>query len=163
MGQHLDGVGSAGRDENGRLAVRIREMRGDDGAALGVRPVGPVAQRRVKRATELGLVGTVAAPRHDRFFQAPQDRVPEHVLPVFLADIRHVAAAVDDTGPAGEILGIGEQRAPLRLQQIDDPQILAPLLELDPGLTLPDGTALADALAALPEDEQRAERRAPLA
>lgn len=41
--------------------------------------------------------------------------------------------------------------------------VLAPLLELDPDLTLPDGTVLADALAALPEDEQRAERRAPLA
>jgi 2-amino-4-hydroxy-6-hydroxymethyldihydropteridine diphosphokinase len=41
--------------------------------------------------------------------------------------------------------------------------VLAPLLELDPNLTLPDGTVLADALAALPTDEQRAERRAPLA
>ncbi|HEX4754116.1 MAG TPA: 2-amino-4-hydroxy-6-hydroxymethyldihydropteridine diphosphokinase [Solirubrobacterales bacterium] len=41
--------------------------------------------------------------------------------------------------------------------------VLAPLLELDPGLILPDGTVLAEALAALPEDEQRAERRAPLA
>jgi 2-amino-4-hydroxy-6-hydroxymethyldihydropteridine diphosphokinase len=41
--------------------------------------------------------------------------------------------------------------------------VLAPLLELDSGLVLPDGTVLADALAALPEDEQRAERRAPLA
>jgi 2-amino-4-hydroxy-6-hydroxymethyldihydropteridine diphosphokinase len=41
--------------------------------------------------------------------------------------------------------------------------VLAPLLELDPDLTLPDGTILADALAALAEDEQRAERRAPLA
>jgi 2-amino-4-hydroxy-6-hydroxymethyldihydropteridine diphosphokinase len=41
--------------------------------------------------------------------------------------------------------------------------VLAPLLELDPDLTLPDGTVLADALAALPDDEQRAERRAPLA
>lgn len=41
--------------------------------------------------------------------------------------------------------------------------VLAPLLELDPNLTLPDGTVLADALAALPDDEQRAERRAPLA
>jgi 2-amino-4-hydroxy-6-hydroxymethyldihydropteridine diphosphokinase len=40
--------------------------------------------------------------------------------------------------------------------------VLAPLLELDPGLALPDGTVLADALAALPEEEQRAERRAPL-
>ncbi len=41
--------------------------------------------------------------------------------------------------------------------------VLAPLLELDPDLTLPDGTSLAAALAALPDDEQRAERRAPLA
>jgi hypothetical protein len=40
LGQHLDGVGPAGRDENGRLAVGIREMRGDDDAALGVRRVG---------------------------------------------------------------------------------------------------------------------------
>jgi 2-amino-4-hydroxy-6-hydroxymethyldihydropteridine diphosphokinase len=40
--------------------------------------------------------------------------------------------------------------------------VLAPLLELDPNLTLPDGTVLADALAALPEDEQRAEYRGPL-
>jgi hypothetical protein len=56
--------------------------------------------------------------------------VAERVLPVFLADIRHVAAAIYDTGPAGEILGIGEQRAPPRLQQVHDPQILALRLEL---------------------------------
>ena len=41
--------------------------------------------------------------------------------------------------------------------------VLAPLLELDPNLTLPDGTILAEALAALPEDEQRAENHGPLA
>jgi len=35
--------------------------------------------------------------------------------------------------------------------------VLAPLLELDPDLTLPDGTILSDALAAMPEDEQRVE------
>jgi 2-amino-4-hydroxy-6-hydroxymethyldihydropteridine diphosphokinase len=39
--------------------------------------------------------------------------------------------------------------------------VLAPLLELDPELTLPDGTRLAEALAALPEG-QRAERAGPL-
>jgi 2-amino-4-hydroxy-6-hydroxymethyldihydropteridine diphosphokinase len=32
--------------------------------------------------------------------------------------------------------------------------VLMPLLELDPGLTLPDGTRLADALAALPEGQR---------
>lgn len=40
--------------------------------------------------------------------------------------------------------------------------VLAPLLELDPELTLPDGTRLADSLAALPNDEQRVGRRGPL-
>jgi 2-amino-4-hydroxy-6-hydroxymethyldihydropteridine diphosphokinase len=39
--------------------------------------------------------------------------------------------------------------------------VLAPLLELDPGLALPDGTSLAAALDALGE-EQRAERVGPL-
>jgi 2-amino-4-hydroxy-6-hydroxymethyldihydropteridine diphosphokinase len=38
--------------------------------------------------------------------------------------------------------------------------VLAPLLELDPELALPDGTRLADALAALPAG-QRVERRGP--
>ncbi len=40
--------------------------------------------------------------------------------------------------------------------------VLAPLLELDPELTLPDGTRLADALAALPAHEQQVERRGTL-
>jgi 2-amino-4-hydroxy-6-hydroxymethyldihydropteridine diphosphokinase len=41
--------------------------------------------------------------------------------------------------------------------------VLVPLLELDPDLALPDGTRLADALAALPDDGQRVERVGPLA
>ena len=40
--------------------------------------------------------------------------------------------------------------------------VLAPLLELDPELSLPDGTKLIDALGALPEDEQRLSRVGPL-
>ncbi len=39
--------------------------------------------------------------------------------------------------------------------------VLAPMLELDPELTLPDGTPLANALAALPPG-QRVERQGPL-
>jgi 2-amino-4-hydroxy-6-hydroxymethyldihydropteridine diphosphokinase len=39
--------------------------------------------------------------------------------------------------------------------------VLVPLLELDPDLTLPDGTRLADALAELP-DGQRVDRAGPL-
>ncbi len=36
--------------------------------------------------------------------------------------------------------------------------VLAPLLELDPELSLPDGTKLAEGLAALPDDEQSVRR-----
>jgi 2-amino-4-hydroxy-6-hydroxymethyldihydropteridine diphosphokinase len=41
--------------------------------------------------------------------------------------------------------------------------VLEPLLELDPELALPDGTRLADCLAALPEDEQEVRRVGELA
>jgi 2-amino-4-hydroxy-6-hydroxymethyldihydropteridine diphosphokinase len=40
--------------------------------------------------------------------------------------------------------------------------VLEPLLELDPELTLPDGTKLADCLAALPEGEQEVRRAGSL-
>jgi 2-amino-4-hydroxy-6-hydroxymethyldihydropteridine diphosphokinase len=40
--------------------------------------------------------------------------------------------------------------------------VLAPLLELDPDLTLPDGTALADCLATLPAGEQEVNLLGPL-
>jgi 2-amino-4-hydroxy-6-hydroxymethyldihydropteridine diphosphokinase len=40
--------------------------------------------------------------------------------------------------------------------------VLVPLLELDPALTLPDGTVLSNCLAALPADEQRVEPRGSL-
>jgi 2-amino-4-hydroxy-6-hydroxymethyldihydropteridine diphosphokinase len=40
--------------------------------------------------------------------------------------------------------------------------VLEPLLELDPDLTLPNGTRLATALTALPAEEQRVEQRGPL-
>ena len=40
--------------------------------------------------------------------------------------------------------------------------VLAPLLELEPELALPDGTRLDDALAALADDEQRVRRAGPL-
>jgi 2-amino-4-hydroxy-6-hydroxymethyldihydropteridine diphosphokinase len=39
--------------------------------------------------------------------------------------------------------------------------VLAPLLELDPNLALPDGTRLADALAALADGDQRVSKREP--
>ena len=62
------------------------------------------------------------------------------MLAVLLADVGEVAAAVDDTaaapacaGTTGQVLGVGEQRTPLRLQQVDDAQVLAELLELRAG------------------------------
>lgn len=40
--------------------------------------------------------------------------------------------------------------------------VLSPLLELDPDLTLPDGTRLAESLDSLPEDGQRVDSAGPL-
>lgn len=40
--------------------------------------------------------------------------------------------------------------------------VLDPLVELEPDLVLPDGTEVADCLAALPEGEQRVRRLGPL-
>ena len=102
--------------------------------------VGPVAEVGVHRTAELGLVRSVAAPRHHRLHQPPQDEVPERVLAVLLSDVGEVAAAVDDTAAAaargwttGPVLGVGEQRTPLRLQQVDDPQVLPELFQLRTG------------------------------
>jgi hypothetical protein len=140
LGEHLHGVGASGGDEDSGFAVGVGEVRDDDGAALPVGAVGPVAEVGVHRTAELGLVRSVAAPRHHRLRQPPQDEVPERVLAVLLSDVGEVAAAVDDTaaapacaGTTGPVLGVGEQRTPLRLQQVDDPQVLPELFQLRTG------------------------------
>jgi 2-amino-4-hydroxy-6-hydroxymethyldihydropteridine diphosphokinase len=59
-------------------------------------------------------------------------------------------------------LELKTERLTLPHREVDSRRfVLAPLLELDPDLTLPDGTRLADALAALPEG-QRLERTGSL-
>jgi 2-amino-4-hydroxy-6-hydroxymethyldihydropteridine diphosphokinase len=59
-------------------------------------------------------------------------------------------------------LGMETERLTLPHREVTSRRfVLAPLLELEPELTLPDGTRLADALAALPEG-QRVERSGPL-
>ena len=47
------------------------------------------------------------------------------VLPVLLGDVHDVVAVPRHAGVAGEVLRVREQAAPLRLEQIDDVQVLA--------------------------------------
>jgi 2-amino-4-hydroxy-6-hydroxymethyldihydropteridine diphosphokinase len=59
-------------------------------------------------------------------------------------------------------LELGNERQTLPHREVSSRRfVLVPLLELDSDLTLPDGTRLADSLAALPPG-QRAERAGPL-
>ena len=51
--------------------------------------------------------------------------MPHEVLAVFLRDIDDVAAVLGDACPAGEVLGVGEQAAPLRLEQVDHIEVFA--------------------------------------
>ena len=114
----------------------MREVGRDDRAALRVRTVSPVAEVGIESTTELGLVGTVAAPGRDGLLQPPQDEVAEGVLAVLLPDVGEVSAATENgIGTAGiaataEVLGVGEEGAPLGLQEVDDPQVLPELFEL---------------------------------
>ena len=130
----LDRVGASGGDEDGGFAVGVGEVRGHDGAALGVGTVGPVAQRRIHRSAELRLVRPVAAPRHDGLLESPHHHVAEGVLAVLLADIGKEVSAVDGTVHAGrasgELLRAREQPAELGLEHVHHPDVLAELLEL---------------------------------
>ncbi len=128
LDDHLDGVGPPGRDQHGWLAVGQREVRDDDGALLLVTAVGPVADRGLQPSAELGLDRPVGAPRHHRALQAPQDEVAEERLTVLLAHPGNVTAVGGGHRTAGELLGGGEQAAPLALQQVHHVQVFALLL-----------------------------------
>ncbi len=80
--------------------------------------------RLLQRAAELRLVRPIGTPRHHRFLQSPQRQVSEHVLPIFLRAVDDGVAAVRHRCPE-RILGVGEEMAPLRLQQVDDVQVFA--------------------------------------
>ena len=49
----------------------------------------------------------------------------EEVLPVFLGDVDDSAAVVGNAGAADEVLGVGEQAAPLGGEDVDDVQAFA--------------------------------------
>ena len=122
---HLDGVQTARRHQRGGLPVGIGEVRVDDVAALGVGPVRPVAERGLHGAADLRLAQAVAAPRHHRLLQPPQDHVAHEVLAVLLGDVDDAVAGPRDAWLAGEVLGVREEAAPLGLEQVDDVQVLA--------------------------------------
>ena len=49
--------------------------------------------------------------------------MPEKVLPVLLADVNDVVAVLGDTRPPGEVLGVGEEVAPLGRKQVHDVEV----------------------------------------
>jgi 2-amino-4-hydroxy-6-hydroxymethyldihydropteridine diphosphokinase len=97
---------------------------------------GPEQLLDACKAIELDLGRDPAAPRH-----APR---PADLDVLLLGDLTYASERLRLPHPE-----VASRRF-----------VLVPLLELDPALTLPDGTRLADALAALPPG-QRVERAGP--
>jgi hypothetical protein len=134
--EHLHRVGASGGDQNGRLTVGVREVCRDDCAALRVRTVSPVAEVGIEGTTELGLSGPSLHQGMTGSFSPHRTEVAEGVLAVLLPDVGEVSAATENgSGTAGiaataEVLGVGEEGAPLGLQEVDDPQVLPELFEL---------------------------------
>ena len=54
----------------------------------------------------------------------------QHVLAIFLADISGIAAIGRGAHSSGEVFCVSEKRPPLGLEQVDDRQVLALLLEV---------------------------------
>jgi 2-amino-4-hydroxy-6-hydroxymethyldihydropteridine diphosphokinase len=148
--QHLRGAVS----DLGRHGVEVEAV----SSAYETEPVGEfpdqpdflnaAARVRTKREPEelLDVCKAIEA-EHGRVFAAP----------------RHGPRPLDlDLLLLGEI-ELQSERLTLPHPQVRSRRfVLAPLLELDPELTLPDGSKLIDALAALPEDEQRVSRLGPV-
>src|SRR2546423_641666 len=84
-----------------------------------LRNVRPCRQRRIERATQLGLIRPIRAERVDGLLQAEHGQVAEHMLPRLLRSPHNRSAITGYERLAGELLGIGEQRAPLRQEQVD--------------------------------------------
>jgi 2-amino-4-hydroxy-6-hydroxymethyldihydropteridine diphosphokinase len=76
--------------------------------------------------------------------------------------VRHGPRPIDvDLLLLGDLEYVSERLALPHREVTSRRFVLVPLLELDPGLTTPDGRPLADALAALPEGEQAVLKAGP--
>ena len=71
---------------------------------------------------------SVRTPGHDGFLQAKQCQVSEQVLAILLRGVDNRAAVARNGGTSDKLLGVREQMAPLREQEVDDVEILAPRL-----------------------------------
>ena len=125
LAEHFDGVNAAGGDEGGGFAVGTGQMGDDDVATLGVGGVGPMGEGDLKGAAGFGLTRAIGAPGHDGFLEAEEGEVAEEVLPVFLGDVDDGAAVVGNAGTADEVLGVGEEAAPLGGEDVDDVEAFA--------------------------------------
>jgi 2-amino-4-hydroxy-6-hydroxymethyldihydropteridine diphosphokinase len=159
---HL-GLGSNLGDRASHLLAAVRQL-GEHGVEVEAvsdgyetEPIGEIVDQpdflnaAVRARTELEpliLLDTCKAieAEHGRMFGGPRDGPRPLDIDLLL---------VGDLTMAGERLTLPHPQISSRRF------VLAPLLELDPALRLPDGTALADLLTAL-GDEQRVERLGPL-
>ena len=81
-------------------------------------------QRRLERAAQLGLARAVGAPGMTGCFRPSSVRWPSRCWRFSWRRLDDRAAVARDGRLAGEVLGVGEQAAPLRLEQVDDVQVL---------------------------------------
>ena len=125
LAEHFDGVDAAGGDEGGGFAVGAGEVGNDDVAALGVGGVGPMGEGDFEGTAGFGFAGAIGAPGHDGFLEAEEGEVAEEVLPVFLGDVDDGAAVIGHAGAADEVLGVGEEAAPLGSEDVDDVEAFA--------------------------------------
>jgi 2-amino-4-hydroxy-6-hydroxymethyldihydropteridine diphosphokinase len=161
-------VGYLGLGSN--VGDRVKHLR----SAVATLPEHGVAVDAVSSAYETEPVGEVLDQPDflNAALRIRTDLDPESLLEVCKAveveQGRMLAASRHSPRPLDiDLLLLGELELETERLTLPHPEVssrrfvLAPLLELDPELSLPDGTRLDDALAAL-EPGQRVERRGPL-
>ena len=82
---------------------------------LRVVSMGPPISASEGPSEQKGMTGAL---------EAPQDHVAHEVLAVLLGGVDDVVALAGDAGFAGEVLDVGEEAAPLGLQEVDDVEVL---------------------------------------
>jgi 2-amino-4-hydroxy-6-hydroxymethyldihydropteridine diphosphokinase len=146
------GLGSNVGDRRGHLEAAVRELPGH-----GVRVI---ASSSVYETEPVGLV-LDQREFYNACLRVETDHDPEELLDACKAieralgrepgGQRHGPRPIDvDVLLLGEVSDYASDRLTLPHPEVTSRRfVLVPLLELDPELTLPDGTRLADALAAL--------------
>jgi 2-amino-4-hydroxy-6-hydroxymethyldihydropteridine diphosphokinase len=154
------GLGSNVGDRRGHLEAAVRELPGHG--------VQVLASSSVYETEPVGLV-LDQREFYNACLRVETDHGPEGLLDACKAVERVLGRAPDGQrhGPRPidvDVLLLDDERFESDRLTLPHPEVasrrfvLVPLLELDPKLTLPDGTRLSDALAALGDDGQDVRR-----